>query len=582
MSEKAYNLTELEDKLRPLFEAGIAYNLMLLDECIDLNKVNKLEDLLHKLEPSSKPKVTEIINTIFEHKLPLKKNKILSKLEIDSSNEIFEHIEYIYSHFPSWHWDLYQKKTRETINPKFLLSLYFKIRKIFDNSKQKKINPHIPHNLNEALNLLYRLNYALTINMVSVINSGYNNQTSLYECHILYNKHNTTRAKALRVSLANIKSNNPLSLVKHQPLKGKKLPDWEKVLVTLSCLQSGMSNSEFLKAHLKSIPKMYWNSYIEPSILTHHRKHLAKCKNSLKSFYYTQDLNTESSHKTNQDTAEMVVRTTIANLSKAYAIMINYSDFIIELTSFSHRILNHLNNKHMIHYFLNKISSTDISTKHGYAELDDLINIDLKEFIRIEYQALSSLLSYNFPSTCWGYFIIDGFIPPPMKLLAEYVSIKEKCNKKFSSLKHEQIENFKEESIYESSSAMVNILRTVFQPILPSWIMLKTTPSFTVYDKDNLDMEVKLNLALTFEEGRFNINLDNPSFSFVKLEELLIGLAYQYQNSIITPKLSMDKFMTTLDSCYKEPINNGKLKRGKKSAEEFLNHFNEGDYSKGI
>lgn len=580
--------TDLENELRPLFEAGVAYNLMVLDNHIDFDKVNELEELLNKLEYPSKGKVIEIVNDAFEPASSLISiKKELAKQKNEFSGEIFNCIESIKSNCPPWPWFLLQSVVRNHFHSSLFLSLYFYIRKKIDTSKQQNIDVCIPPELNEVLSELSYLNELLTNNIVSIINGGYDAQTSLYQCRVLFNESNATRSKALRVALASARSENPLSLVQHQALKGKRFTDWEKVLVTLVCMQSGMSNSEFLKKHLDSIPKNYWHSYNEPSVLNHHREHLDKCQNSLQSFYFTQsvelDRTSRTSSSSSSSTASVTVQTVLTNWSKTYAIIISHSDFIVDLNEFALQVLNHLKNKDTLFSFLNTISNTisNISSGHKYRELDSLININLDVFLKKESQTLLSLHDANFPSPYWGYFLLDTIITSPIKLLKEYVIIKNECNKCINALTHEQIKNFEKEVNSKLALVMISILRPIFQSVLSPLIMLQTSSPFTIYNKNELDLEVKLDLALQVEEGRFNdkIYLKNASFSFIELEELLMGLAYYYQKSFNKTNTSMSKFINLLDACYKEPINDKKFKKGRKLADDLLNKFNKGEYS---
>jgi hypothetical protein len=574
------SLTDVENELRPLFEGGIAYNLALLECQFCMDEVDKLEQLIGVLETKKQKKVTNIIDKAFDPNISLAhvKNELFSEIG-ESCIPIYDCLVEVKSQCPPWPWHLFKKTTRESLHPDLLMSMYFKLRKEYNKAKQRNIEYTRSVKCTDFLTLLLEVRCLLTSMMVSLVDDGF--VDSFYQCSIFCHQNNTSRAKAFRIALSQIRGEEPLTLVQHSALNNKMFNEWERTLVTLSCIASNKSNSEYLKDNLDNIPLTYQRPYLEPSILNHHRKHLEKCRKSLRRFYFSKETLSDSYCKTDPITASTIVKTVMINYAMLYTFMIIHSEFFIELQQFAKRVENQMKSKYELSIFLNAISNLAQLKDPPHSWSVKLDDTKWAEIVQQELTSLQSLFNHEIPISHWGYFLLDQMIPPPQKLLKEFVKVRDNNKGKFELLKHDDIKDFESKVNKEMAYMMLNLLKPLSSKLLPPLVMVRKNHPFGLLDQHQLSLEIKLKLGLSIEQGTYNneLFLENDIIGFENLEKLHMGLAYHYQNSFNKPRMSMNDFASILDACYAIPINDKKFKDGKKLAERILEKFRESDYS---
>lgn len=574
------NLLDVESKLRPLFEGGIAYNLI-LHECQPcMDEADKLEQLIKVLDSQLRKMVTKIIDKAFVPHIPFPsvKDELLSLMG-ESCSPIFDCLVEIKNQCPPWPWDLFKKVTRESLHPDLLMSTYFQLKVEYNNAKRTNKEFIVSIEKNELLTHLIEVNRLLTCTMVSVANDGL--VQSSYQCRIFCHEKNTSRAEAFKIALSLVRGKDPLTLVQHLSLNKKSFNEWERTLVTLSCVVSNKSNSEYLRGHLNNIPTLYQRPYLEPSILNSHREHLEKCRRSLRSFYFSKQPYSDNHHKTDPVTGSTIIKTVMTNYAMLFAFMIIHSKFYIELQQFAKQVKDRMESDYELLIFLNAISDLAQlkSLPHKWAA--KLNNEKWAEIVEQEVTPLQSLFNHEIPIQYWGYFILDHIIPSPLKLLNEFVKVRDKSKGKLELLKHDDIKDFELEINKGMAFMVMHLLNPLIQKLLPPRVMLRQVHPFVISDQHRLSLEKKLEIALSLEQGTYNneLFLTIGTTDFETLEKLHMGLAYHYQNSFNKNRKSMNTFLRTLDLCYTKPINDKKFKDGKKIADKVLDKFRASDYS---
>lgn len=212
----------IEQELRPLFEAGIAYNLVLLECRSCMDDVDNLEQFIEALEPQLQDCVTKFISNAFSPKITLEKVKEeLCSAMGENYTQIYYCLVKIKSQCPPWSWNLFRKKTRNQFQPDILISIYFKLRREYDEIKIKNKKFTIPDEIVNFLNELRDVRNQMTNMMISV--DTYELLDSIYLCRIFCHEKNTSRVDAFKIALSQVKNQDPLNLVQHSVIGEKNL-----------------------------------------------------------------------------------------------------------------------------------------------------------------------------------------------------------------------------------------------------------------------------------------------------------------------------------------------------------------------
>lgn len=572
------SLLNIENELRPLFEAGIAYNLMLIEYQTCIDKVDELEHHIEALESTKQQTIIDIIVKSFYPEIPLEtvKDELISALG-NNITKIYDCLVEIQNQCPPWPWDLLKKTTRNNFSPNILISIYFKLRKEYDKKKLSDKNFTISSEVSNFLSQLHHVKISLTNAMVSITDCGC--IESFYKCRIFCHQNKTSRSQAFRIALSQVKREDPLSLVEKPVLKNKRFNKWDKKLVSLSCIASKKSNSAYLKEQLNNIPYRYQKSYQEPSILNHHNINLKSRIRSLNSFYFS-NVNNYKVNNIDPITASTVIKTVMTNYAILYTFMITHSTFFIELKKFSVRVTKRIESETQLTLFLNQLHHLHNIKNAPDSWSEKLNNPMWTEIAQEEATALSSLLNYGIEIPYWGYYLPEKLIPEPIVILSEFLKLHNYCSGNLKSIKHENIENFNSKVNKNMAFMVLHLLKPFIYNTLPPAVMIKQNHPFELINRHNLSLEKKLTLALSIEQKTYTNELfiANNVMDFEDLEKLHIGLAYYYQKKFNSAPVSMNKFMSKLDVCYSKPINDNKFKMSKKFTDTILEKCKNGDY----
>lgn len=563
---------DIEDEYRPLYETGIAYNLVLLECHEGLKYVDDLSFLINSLDGSIQKIVTDLVDLAFMPQIPFMKveSALRSALGQEQAH-IIDLLVAVKLKCPPWPWRLLQKNMREQMHPKHLLSSYFELKiqctidKLSTLSKGSKTI--------DGLRQLKRQR-SMTCRMVYLVDDGL--VEPFYTCRIFCREDIMRRSEAFKVALYQVQRKDPLTLVHQSALNKKSFDEWEKPLVALYCTVSNMTNTEFLNAHISDIPREYHFRYQHASVLAHHRKKLEECQRSLRKFYFSKREFPERDFHVDPMTASTVVSTVMTNYARLYIVMVHYAPFFKELQELALRVGKRLKSKSDLLIFLNQVCDLTELKDSPQEWSSKLNNSDWNKIVQEEEQALLSLFEHKVPVTFWGYYIVGHSIPSPKTLIAEFIKVRERGRGKFESLTHDDIVDFSKEIHDKIAIIMLKLLEPLLHKPLPPGFLIKNNHPYEIYDQCQLELGKKLEFALSLEQGTFTNELfiNSGVDDFASLEKLHLGLAYHFETRLLQRRISKDAFLRTLDDCYPKPITKKKFEDGKKIADQLLKQFN--------
>lgn len=574
-------LTKFEDTFRPYFEAGIAYNLMLLENPRCIEVISDLEDQIDSLKQSLQCSVKAIVERAFQPNVS--QSSVEEQLRVllgEQYKPFYTCLIKVKSESPSWPWSLLTKEVRGSLHSKYLISNYFYLRKAYDKSKAKqKVEPpnlvvSLPP-INDFLDSLLAVRHKMTQAMVVVTDFGRTRATYIYR-----NPSHISESHAFRIALAKVCKEDLLADVRNSPLSHKAFNQWDKVLVALDYIVSGESESNYFREKIYAIPDDYQQPYKNNSVLIRYSKQLIDYQKSLHSFYYPIFSTDNSLRKADHVSAATEVKTIMNNYVRLYVFMIAHASFFNELQALAQRATQHLGSKYEVFFFLNTVSER----AHLKLFPDSWSRLSLrdewKSLIKCETDTLQTLIGLGLPTRFWGYYCYDNMIPVPTLLLKHFAQLRGICKGDFRSLTHTDLTTFE-------SKVNWNIAQMVFYLLGP---MIETQRSVIIKGPHpivltdihgiGLSVEQKLTYALDIVEHRFTPKMyDSLSeLDLTEAETLLMGLSYHYQNTF-GDQTSIGKYISTLDACYDNPVNDKKFRKGKAFADTLIKNFQNGNYS---
>ncbi|WP_421204568.1 hypothetical protein [Aeromonas enteropelogenes] len=571
---------ELTLRLERIFEAGIFYNTAIETYEDQIKFIDGLDEIISRCPYEAHYFLRRMISKYHVEKEPRNSNKILNLIASTFNDmELVTAVKKLKSDLNlTWDYEFFNKKIREQLAPKKLLTAYINVREIINRSP----------NINEK-NIENAIGDLSILEKMRDDNIFFRNSVTIYRgseigsIHIFYDKGKVSFRQALLLAFKKTSKRDGLDILQEKNFS-ININTCFNILVFLSFMEEKRARSISQEAYFEEI---YQELVAKTSLEINDKrtiyrggKKFDELKKIIKSVYEVSVEEQENEEKKfanknlldidNRVNAFIAFQSALSAYIRYYSFILSNVDFFLALETFQKSISNDhslscnhswlLNN---INQPLNKLSKNTFDK--------ELIYINFK------YDSdLKNLMNYGVQSEYWGYFFNYEIIPHPKEIITIISKINDLCCGDYSSITHEYLDS-------------LNITRKIKNSILINTIIPSKTMTVSAgYGKsdhaivtpmgDKDDIPGNINSALRLYDMNAKLDYLKSTIEITKInkmEEIIWGLFHYYEEAFSKDKRNKSTSINIIDSLYKEPIIDNRFLSGKRAARQKIRSIKE-------